>query len=375
MSIKDRKWQLLAKKASREASEEELSELERLMEKECDHDNSHDLQDVLNTLENYWHMVQKAPEELLEPRIHQLLTIDKLRRNTDKPTFYPTKSTRSGKKVNLWWKIAAVLICIIAISSTIYYTSFRVKNIELLTQKGKRVEVSLPDGTKVYLNSGSRIVYSKNFLHSANREVTLEGEAYFKVKHDAAHPFIIHTRFLNIEDIGTEFNIKAYPGDKTIEATLIKGSIEVYLKNNPAKKRLLHLNEKLIYCASCAETQSDVKKAAPQNASHIVEKNVIESPFTLMKVQPLIKASGEPLLSETAWLNNELAFRSQRFSDLAKSLERWYNVRIDITDPQIADYIFTGIFEGESIQQALQELQMIRAFNFVINKDEIIISK
>src|SRR5439155_8152 len=105
----------------------------------------------------------------------------------------------------------------------------------------------LPDGTQVWLNAESRITYSNTFNKSL-REVNLEGEAYFDVTHDAAHPFIVHTSSIAIKVLGTAFTVKSYASDKTIEATLLRGSIEVVKNNDPsAPKVILRPHEKLVF--------------------------------------------------------------------------------------------------------------------------------
>src|SRR5690606_22571909 len=99
-----------------------------------------------------------------------------------------------------------------------------------VSKPGERKSIQLPDGTKVMLNAGSTIHIAADF-NATSRQLTLVGEAFFDVVHNAEKPFIIHTGAMDIKVLGTVFNVRAYPGDKTSETSLLKGSVEVTLKN------------------------------------------------------------------------------------------------------------------------------------------------
>src|SRR5437773_11061947 len=148
--------------------------------------------------------------------------------------------------------VAAVLTGIILSS---YFFIFQRKNTqskavainEIEAKKGARSYMLLPDGTKVWLNSDSKLEYKDNFNDSI-REVTLSGEAYFDVVKDAAHPFIVHTSDIDIRVLGTAFNVKSYPKESSIETTLIHGLIEVTNKKLPGSpKVILNPHEKLVF--------------------------------------------------------------------------------------------------------------------------------
>ena len=122
---------------------------------------------------------------------------------------------------------------------------------EVLAQKGSRTRTILPDGSTVWLNAGSKISY-KPGLSGTTREVILEGEAYFDIVKRAGRAFIVHTKEIDISVLGTAFNVKSYPNDKTIETTLIRGLVSitrnsgkpekpVYLR--PHQKFILAINE------------------------------------------------------------------------------------------------------------------------------------
>ena len=116
---------------------------------------------------------------------------------------------------------------------------------EINTAEGSRTHLTLPDGTKVWLNAGSHLSYGKTY-NAATREVNLTGEAFFDVARNSQKPFLIHTARIDIQVLGTSFNVKSYPTDRTTEATLIRGSIEVSIKDRPSEKIILRPNEKLV---------------------------------------------------------------------------------------------------------------------------------
>jgi ferric-dicitrate binding protein FerR (iron transport regulator) len=189
----------------------------------------------------------------------------------------------------------------------------------------------------------------------------LDGEAFFDVVKDPAHPFIVHTSSLNIKVLGTSFNVKAYSRDKTMETTLIKGAVEVTRKDAPnAPRILLRPNEKLIFHA-----EPPAKDAAATTASSSTNDVVVTT---------LKPYKGPNDLVETAWLRNRLEFRGDSFEELAAKMERWYNVRISFTDEgmkQNQQFRFTGSFEKETVTQALDELKLTAGFNYTINNNEI----
>ena len=129
------------------------------------------------------------------------------------------------------------------------------------TEPGSKSQITLPDGTQVWINADSRIVYDQDFF-TRNREVVLSGEAYFDVVRDTTRPFIIHTRSIDIKVLGTAFNVRSYPNEKTTETALIHGKVEVTLHNNPDKKIILKPNEKLVINNEDSNATAPQKKAA-----------------------------------------------------------------------------------------------------------------
>jgi len=234
----------------------------------------------------------------------------------------------------------------------------------IFTGSGSRTHLALPDGTIVWLNAGSRINYEKNFGTSL-REVTLTGEAFFDVAPNANKPFVIHTARIDIRVLGTSFNVKSYPTDKTTEATLIRGSIEVSIKNRPREKIILKPNEKI----TVANEEDTLKGPAPAGRHETNEDG------SQVKVGKPTYESTSGAVIETSWKDNKLIFQDEEFSDLAKLMERWYGVVIRFSNPKEEELRFTGIFTNETIQQALDALKLTGAssFDYTINENTITI--
>jgi transmembrane sensor len=220
----------------------------------------------------------------------------------------------------------------------------------------------LPDGTQVWLNAGSKLTYGKDF-GTELREVTLSGEAFFDVVKDTAHPFVIHARNIDIRVLGTAFNVKSYPEDKTTETSLIRGRVEINIHNRPAEKIILQPNEKLIVAA-----EPDSIKSSPKPAL------VSATPPPRVVLSDVQYDEQESVIVETSWMDNKLIFRDESFADLAVRLERWYGVEFVFTDPKLAALRFTGTFKGESLQVALRALKITGNFDYRIEQNTVIIS-
>ncbi len=252
---------------------------------------------------------------------------------------------------------AAAAILVICLGISLLFFKNNIKEIDKLniisTQNGSKSKVQMPDGTQVWLNSGSKITYNNNYGIDT-RTVTLIGEAYFDVKHDAKHPFIIHTKNLNLKVLGTAFNVRAYSNDPLSEATLIRGSLEVSFPNRSDEKMVLKPKEKVSY--------NDLDVIT-------LNKNIVKTEskpmITLTKVEYSPK---EKVIEEIAWKEDKLIFRSKDFSDLILDLQRWYAVNITIENENLKEKKFTGIFKNENVFEALDALKLTYPFSYRYNK-------
>lgn len=229
---------------------------------------------------------------------------------------------------------------------------------------GSKTRVVLPDGSIVNLNSGSSLRYPAR-MDSTLRYAFIKGEAFFDIKRDPRHPFIVKTNDLTIKVLGTKFNVKSYEDERTVETTLVSGTIEIFsrkgIKSDKQKILVMKPNQQAIF-----ERQSG--KIA---ISEIPENPAIED-FRPMKRQVHKKVDVNTII---AWKDNRLLFRDESFAELSRKLERWYDVEIEIQDKDLAGALFSGIFERETIEQALDALRLATPFEYKMNKNKIIISK
>jgi transmembrane sensor len=229
----------------------------------------------------------------------------------------------------------------------------------IYTPAGSRTSIVLPDSTEVWLNSLSTLTYTTAAFNSGRREVTLIGEAMFKVKHDSLHPFLVHTKNFDVTDLGTVFNVQAYPEDNNGQASLISGSIEVITKGRNSKKITLVPNQRIII------RNEDRIKLAPTRSAEIAT--------TEPTIKPILLNPQISVAPDTAWLVNKLIFMDESFYDLALQMQRRYNVVIYFRNEKAKSYKFAGRFEDEDIDDALKELQAIAPFSYKKSNNEIYI--
>ena len=260
-----------------------------------------------------------------------------------------------------WLKVAALVLLLAgsAYLLTLYFQHRQAPAPQPLASKhnnkGYRSRIMLTDGSVVWLNADSELKYPESFEGSTERKVFLTGEAFFEVAPDAHRPFFISTSKMNIRVLGTSFNVKSYPDDVKHETTLVSGAIEVVLKDRPDAKIRLKPNEKLVI----PNTSPDTITGSLQPA--------------LMISKPTYFPDQDSAMIETAWKEDRLIFRSERFEDLALQMERWYNVEIEFRDKDLADLRFTGIFRNEKLETALQALQLTEPFKYKIDNGHVVI--
>ena len=368
-----RLWKLLALKLSGDATPDELSELDAYLKMFPGEKN------IVNSIETYWEQKNdliNINDETEEERFHLILNAEnqeKLKGNSYEEI--PLKKSVHINNRYKWLYAAASVVIIIGFGllfkrySGIDSNPLSKKSIQQVYVKpGSKTKIILPDGTVVRLNGSSRLIYNNAFNNNV-REVALEGEAYFDVTKDSNRPFIVHTSNIDIKVLGTLFNVKSYEEDQTIEATLLRGSIEVYNKDDPlAPKVILKPNEKLVFL-KVHDEKTELQKGIDANSSRkiIPDENI--------SISNLSHSKPDSLKEETSWLYNKLVIDGDDFTKMAQKMERWYGVKIEILSPELEQHHFKGIFEKETIQQALDALQLTVKFRYKINNDSIKIMK
>jgi transmembrane sensor len=274
-------------------------------------------------------------------------------------------------------KWAAVILMLIGFGILIGYLEISTdKNTtalyEIVSPAGARSQVRLPDGTNVWLNSGSKLEYRKDF-DIKNRTVFLSGEGYFEVAKNTGKPFIVITSEIEITALGTIFNVKSYPEEDIIETTLIEGLVKLNREADINKQNglLLKPNQQVTYFKKTGMISGRTNTKDSSSLLHEVPANKNESETknkVILNRHPDINAV-------IAWKDNKLIFEDETFSKIAVKLERRFNVNIVFNDDGAAqNYRFSGRFDNVSIEQALNALELASPlFSFTIEGDTIYI--
>jgi len=370
---RDRIWTLMSRKLSGEATTAELSELDELQKMHPELDLPAQM------VKEFWNLpTETDEEEFLEATFHLHSKM------LNKKGYYLNNSVsetgslslenqqNTPRKRRLLFLAATsflLLVCVVFYFNKqgITTTSNKIAKSEVSTKKGSRTKVQLPDGTTVWLNSSSKLTYDNQNFEKVIREVSLSGEAYFDVVKNKTKPFIIHTAKMDIKVLGTVFNVKCYPGEKTTETSLIHGSVEVSVKNRQ-EKIMMKPNEKLIL-------QNEASIAAVKTAATNIKKNALNNNNPIFELSHLTLYPTNNEIVETGWVENKLVFTNESLEDVALKMQRWYGVTIIIKYDRLKKELLTGIFEKETIEQALKALQYTTRFNYQTKNDTITISK
>jgi hypothetical protein len=202
---------------------------------------------------------------------------------------------------------------------------------------GKTSVVLLADGSKVYLNAGSRLVYPETFTND-KREVFLSGEAFFEVQKDSKHPFIVATTDINIEVKGTKFNLSAYASDTSYETVLTEGKVRIRQNRQGIFDDITDLEPNQIASFDRADRSIEVKKVDVEN-------------YVL-------------------WKDGMFKFESSDFSQVAIKLERFYNVRFIFADPALRDLKISGKLDLKRTEGSVIEILAIMAAVKINKKGE-----
>lgn len=238
---------------------------------------------------------------------------------------------------------ASIVICLGMVSYFSYnkgYNQINSQQIEMSNPFGMLSKITLPDGSKVVLNAGTTITYPSAFV-TKKREVEIKGEAFFEVAHDALHPFIVKADQISIEVLGTQFNVKSYEEDDKIEVSLSEGKVKVQSED---KRNRIFL--------------SPGEQAYYDKQSHSLATRTVD------------------ISHYTSWRNGIYYFRALPLKEIAKQLERIFNVHICITSPNIENIILTGDFlRGENLEQILRIITADKRLKYRIEEYVIYIDE
>ena len=210
---------------------------------------------------------------------------------------------------------------------------------KIIVPTGGEYNLILSDGTRVYLNAESVITFPKHFT-GERREVTLEGEAYFHVTASKEHPFIVKTKDMDVMVTGTEFNVKAYPDEMNVQATLLQGVVTVFSGFEKKEKVEIKPNQQAEWCRDSVKMR--VKKVDPDLFM--------------------------------AWKNGRFIFRQDRLEDIMRTLARWYDVEVIYLDESVKNMLFAGKLDrSEEITPILDVLRTTDKLSVDIKGKKILI--
>ncbi|MGB7395639.1 MAG: FecR domain-containing protein [Pricia sp.] len=213
---------------------------------------------------------------------------------------------------------------------------------EIFIPNGQKFKIQLSDGTWVWLNSGSKLRFPQHFAASSkSRKVFLEGEAYFDVAKNIEKPFIVNAQNINIEVLGTRFNLSAYSSDDAIATTLVEGAVNVYQTETPENSLQLD-----------PSYQARFSKATQNLGKQKVDTHLY-----------------------TAWMHDRLIINDLTFPEIMKKLERSHNVMFINKVPHLNNEIYQGEFNNEDIEAILNTIALSTPFTYKVEQNKITIMK
>lgn len=211
------------------------------------------------------------------------------------------------------------------------------KNNELIIPKGGEYQVVLADGTKVWLNSASRLIYPQSFM-GKERRVVLSGEAFFDVTHDAERPFVVETSRMNVKVLGTRFNVNDYDDNEEVSTTLVNGSVEIVSGDQQAFR--------LVPGEQAYGKENELEKR---------EVNV---------------------RLYTSWIDGKFLFNNTELEEIAKQISRWYDVEIFFSNENVKKVRFTGaIVKFKPLEDLVRMIESTSQVRFSVKGRTIVISE
>lgn len=212
---------------------------------------------------------------------------------------------------------------------------------EIEVPYGKIFDLTLSDGTVIHLNSGTKMKYPVQFLKGQKREVQISGEAYFDVTTDTEHPFVVSSDDIGIEVLGTQFNFSTYKDESVVGAVLVEGAIKMTNSKFP-------------------------------------DQDVVLLPGTRgswNKVEHKTKVEEVDVTIYTGWMKGEMIFKNSTFEEMAKRLERRYDVKIENRNSELSQKVFNASFSKhiESLEDVLKYLSEVSSFSYQMDDNQVLI--
>jgi len=288
------------------------------------------VEEIWNEFEPEAGPVERIKYNRILDKIHHRINI-----NQDPATIGFQRDKTKSRILTILTRVAAILL--LPVLSLFLYTKLsdndhyaaNINDLEVKAPAGSQMHIELGDGTKVFLNHGSKLKYPYRF-EGDNRKVFLTGEAYFEVAHNSKVPFIVGTNRMDVKATGTAFNVSAYADDDAVATTLVEGTVILYDR----------------------KSNCEIKALTP---GECLKFNLQKNSFTL---------ETENTVKYTAWKDGLLVFKNDNVEDVAKKLARWYNIEVEITNKKIKAYPFTATFTDETLPQVLELLSLVTPVSY-----------
>jgi transmembrane sensor len=246
---------------------------------------------------------------------------------------------------NIWWRWAAIIVMAFSISFVIHDFKQKSEKAEIINEinfitkinpAGQRSQIQLPDGSVVFLNASSKLVYADNFGKS-NRDLDLVGEAFFEVRKNSQLPFLVNTGNIYTKALGTSFNIKAVSPYDEVAVTLVTGKVEIgHLTSTLLSKAVLEPGEKLI-----------------ARADEIRKTNLSDN--------------------DIAWKDGVIIFEKASLEHVVQTLQQWYGVNIKVENAPESKWRYSGKFKNNSLEIVLERMSYTEHFKYEIMNDFVTI--
>ncbi|MBX2896850.1 MAG: DUF4974 domain-containing protein [Cyclobacteriaceae bacterium] len=312
---------LIVRTLTGEASAEEQAALQEWLAQKPDH------QELFDSYFEIWNASNAHKD--FQPVSNSLTAL-----NTKIDSYEKAQKTH----VVLWPKIAASIVFLIATSVSVYLLTKSVNRPadfiwdERSTPAAQKSTVKLPDGSIAKLNSHSTIRFPKTF-DSDLREVFCTGEVFFDVVKDSLHPFVVHTREVTTQVLGTSFNINE--NDAVVVVTVATGKVSV---ENDNRKEIIQANQKVIH-----------RKATQELSTHKAD-----------------------LEFDLAWKDNILIFSDTPLDQVATTLQSWYGVNIVFENERLGNCLITGKYQNETLERVLSAISFSTGLQYTRSENNII---
>lgn len=280
---------------------------------------------------------------------------------------------RYMKAIRNYGKIAVIFL--FAFISSFYFYQFivfdrqEIKAAMIINEVplGSRSQVTLPDGSKVWINAGSKLTYHTDFDRE-NRELKLEGEAYFDVTTNKCRPFLVEAHGLKVKATGTRFNVRAYHDEDFIETTLVEGKVSINrFEKDKSDEVILAPNQKLTVYKAISET---TRQQGEKLSNYHKDEKINPSPLAIKKVELV---SNIETRIYTSWKDEEWIIKKEELGSLAEKLERRYDAKLIFIDEFIKKYSYSGTLRDETLEQVLHVISQTSPIQYKLDKKNVTI--